>query len=133
MPTSYLYETRLLTAFSLSLIEHLQRPVDHIRELRRVLRKSGWLILQLPNLQYFFEPHTKWPLLWFMPKTIQYIIFKKLKYAYVNMNVTVKYVLNLLITEGFSLESTEKLYHLKAMKLIPFPPSYILMLKKTSG
>jgi SAM-dependent methyltransferase len=121
-----------LTAFSLSLIEHLQRPEDHVKELHRVLRKGGRLILQLPNLQYFFEPHTKWPLLWFMPKTIQRIIFEKLKYAYVNMNVTVKYALNLLITEGFSLESGRKLYHLRAMKLIPFSPSYLFILRKVA-
>jgi len=117
---------------SLSLMEHLQRPEDHVRELRRVLRKGGRLILQLPNLQYFFEPHTKWPLLWFMPKTIQRIIFEKLKYTYVNMNVTVKYALNQLITGGFNLESRRKLYHLKAMKFIPFPPSYLFTLRKTA-
>jgi hypothetical protein len=121
-----------LTAFSLSLIEQLQRPEDHIRELHRVLRKGKRLILQLPNLQYFFEPHTKWPLLWFMPKTIQRIIFEKLKYAYVNMNVTVKYALNQLIIGGFNLELQRKLYHLKTMKLVPFPPSYLFVLRKTA-
>jgi len=118
---------------SLSLMEHLQRPADHIRELRRVLRKDGRLILQLPNLQYFFEPHTKWPLLWLLPKTVQSIIFKKLGYAYVNMNVTIKYALNQLIMEGFNLKSRQKLYHLKVMKLIPFPPSYIFILRKTAN
>jgi len=67
-----------------------------------------------------------------MPKTIQRIIFEKLKYAYVNMNVTVKYALNQLIIGGFNLELQRKLYHLKTMKLVPFPPSYLFVLRKTA-
>jgi len=69
-------------------------------------------------------------LLCFLPRRIQRIIFKKLNYAYVNMNVTVKYALKQLITGGFSLESGRKLYHLRAMKLMPFPPSYLFILRK---
>ena len=76
--------------FSLSLLEHLQNPSEHIKELYRVLKKGGKAIIQLPNLQYLFEPHSKWPLLWLLPESFQSRIFSLLNYPYVNMKVTIK-------------------------------------------
>ena len=44
---------------SLSLLEHLENPLKCMEELYRVLRNGGTAIIQIPNLQYPFEPHTK--------------------------------------------------------------------------
>ena len=54
---------------SLSLMEHLEDPEKHVRELYRILKPNGTVVLQLPNLQYIFEPHSKWPLLCLFPKS----------------------------------------------------------------
>jgi ubiquinone/menaquinone biosynthesis C-methylase UbiE len=43
----------------LSLLEHLENPAKCVEELYRVLKYGGTAIIQLPNLQYPFEPHTK--------------------------------------------------------------------------
>jgi len=75
---------------SISLLEHLENPEKCVKELYRVLRHGGIAIIQLPNLQYPFEPHTKWPLLYLLPKRLQSRIFKMIGYPYVNMEVTIK-------------------------------------------
>ena len=53
---------------SISLLEHLENPEKCMKELYRVLRHDGTAIIQLPNLQYLFEPHTKWPLLYLLQR-----------------------------------------------------------------
>jgi SAM-dependent methyltransferase len=108
---------------SFSLIEHLQKPGEHIKEVHRVLKKKGKLITQVPNLQYLFEPHSKWPLLFLFPEKIQVVIFNSLNYPYVNMKVSVKKVLQLLQGENFKIIEVKKIYHLSIMKLLPFAPS----------
>jgi 2-polyprenyl-3-methyl-5-hydroxy-6-metoxy-1,4-benzoquinol methylase len=68
MPTTSLSMMARWTAFSLSLLEHVKDPQRSVEELYRVLKYGGTAVIQLPNLQYPFEPHTKWPLLCLMPK-----------------------------------------------------------------
>jgi len=116
--------------FSLSLLEHLENPEKCVEELYRVLRHGGTAIIQLPNLQYPFEPHTKWPLLCLLPKRLQSRIFKMMDYPYVNMEVTIKNALIMLQKTGFKLEKTLKIYHLGIMKLLPLAPAYILISEK---
>ena len=116
---------------TLSLLEHLEKPEKCAKELYRVLRYGGTAIIQLPNLQYPFEPHTKWPLLCLLPKSLQSRIFKMIGYPYINMEVTIKNALIMLQKTGFKLEKTLKIYHLGIMKLLPLPPAYIFIARKT--
>lgn len=116
---------------SLSLMEHLENPVAHVEDLRKIVKRGGWLVLQLPNLQYFFEPHSKIPLLFLLPKKFQRLFFRKLEYSYVNMDLTIKGVLNLLLERGFTLRKMKKIYHVKCMRLIPWAPSYMFLLQRT--
>lgn len=95
-------------ALSISLIEHLPNPEEHLLEVYRVLKKGGLFVVQLPNLQYFIEPHTKWPLLFMFPRRIQHLILQSLNYAYVNMYVTIKYFLELTYKTGFILQKSSK-------------------------
>jgi ubiquinone/menaquinone biosynthesis C-methylase UbiE len=115
---------------SLSLLEHLENPERCVEELYRVLRYGGAAIIQLPNLQYPFEPHTKWPLLYLMPKRLQLRILEMIGYPYINMEVTIKNSLSMLQKAGFKLEETVKVYHLGIMKLLPQAPAYIFIAKK---
>ena len=116
--------------FSISLMEHLPKPEEYAKEICRILKSKATVIVQLPNLQYLFEPHSKWPLLFLFPKSLQSVILSMLDYAYINMRVTVKEALKLLLSEGLRLEKSLKLYHLKIMKLLPIAPSYMFILKK---
>ena len=115
---------------SISLLEHLGNPAKCVHELNRVLRRDGAAIIQLPNLQYLFKPHTKWPLLGFMPKRVQSRILKMMNYAYINFDVTVKNTLLMLQKSGFELMKTVKVYHLGIMKLLPSAPAYIFIARK---
>jgi SAM-dependent methyltransferase len=114
-------------AVSLSLLEHLKNPAKYVGELYRVLRHGGTAIIQLPNLQYPFEPHTKWPLLCLMPRKLQSRILKMIGYPYINMEVTIKNALSMLQKAGFKLKETVKIYHLDIMKLLPIAPAYIFI------
>jgi ubiquinone/menaquinone biosynthesis C-methylase UbiE len=115
---------------ALSLLEHLGNPDKCVQELYRVLKQGGAAIIQLPNLQYLFEPHTKWPLLGFMPKWVQSRILRMMDYAYINFDVTVNNTLLMLQKSGFKLEKTLKVYHLGIMKLLPIAPAYIFIAVK---
>lgn len=124
------YESSVDCVLSISIMEHLLKPDLYTKEVHRILRENGVLVVQLPNLQYPVEPHTKWPLLFILPKSLQSKVLNMLDYAYVNMNFTVKQALKLLGNEGLKLIKSEKLYHLKIMKLFPMAPSYIFILEK---
>jgi len=115
---------------SISLLEHLENPEKCVKELYRILRHGGTAIIQLPNLQYPFEPHTKWPLLCLLPKRLQSRILKMIDYPYVNMEVTIKNALLMLQKTGFKLKETLKIYHLGIMKLLPLAPAYIFIAEK---
>lgn len=44
---------------------------DHLREIRRVLRPTGWLYLAVPNRWTLIEPHYKLPLLSWLPRSLR--------------------------------------------------------------
>jgi len=77
----------------ISILEHLAEPDLAIKEVSRVLKDDGMVVVQLPNLQWFIEPHTKWPLLYFMPSTFREIIRSSLNYLYINFSVTIKNII----------------------------------------
>jgi SAM-dependent methyltransferase len=56
---------------ALSLLEHVPRWSKVIEEVSRILDK-GLIIIQLPNLYFIIEPHTKFPLLAYLPKSIRH-------------------------------------------------------------
>lgn len=120
-------------ALAISLLEHLERPEKCVEGLFRVLKRGGVVVVQLPNLQYVFEPHSKWPLLCLMPRGFQRKIFELLNYPYVNMEVSIKRILSTFQCFGFGIKEIVKVYHLGLMKLLPVPPAYIFVAVKISG
>jgi SAM-dependent methyltransferase len=118
------------TQFSLSLLEHLENPAKCVQELYRVLKQDGVAIIQLPNLQYLFEPHTKLPLLGLIPKRVQSRISRMMDYVYINFDTTVKNTLLMLQKSGFELREIVNVYHLGVMKLLPLAPAYIFITRK---
>ena len=47
------------------ILEHTQRPVDFLRDLRGVLRPGGWIVLATPDTGHFLRPlmGRRWPML----------------------------------------------------------------------
>jgi len=125
-----LRENSIDYVLSLSLIEHLKEPEKHIKEIRKALKRKGIFIIQIPNLQYIFEPHSKYPFLFIFPRKIQLLIFKSLNCPFVNMKVNLKKILLLLQEEKFRIREIKKVYHLNIMKLLLIAPSYIIISEK---
>jgi hypothetical protein len=51
-------------------------------------------------------------------------------YSFINMEVTIKNTLSILLEAGFELKETVKVYHLGIMKLLPWPPAYFFITRK---
>lgn len=114
----------------ISLLEHLPRPELCINEISRILKDQGFCVVQLPNLQWFIEPHTKWFMLHFMPSTLVQSIKKSTGYPELNLAVTAKNVCLWFNKAGFSCILREKAYH-KLTSLCPvWPPSWFMIFKK---
>jgi len=56
---------------AISLLEHVPRWDRVIEEAGRTLKGGGLLLIQVPNLWFPLEPHTKFPLLAYLPKSLK--------------------------------------------------------------
>jgi SAM-dependent methyltransferase len=52
-------------------IEHVERQLEHLHEIRRVLRPTGVCYLATPNQFSLLEPHYNLPLLSWLPKSLR--------------------------------------------------------------
>ena len=114
---------------AISVLEHLQKPHLAINEVERVLKPSGFFIVQLPNLQYFLEPHTKFPLFFLLPRSVKEKIGKQLNYSYINFAVTLKETLKFM-ENSFTIKRILPMYH--KLRTPPWPPAWVLVFQKTS-
>lgn len=76
------------TVIAISLLEHLPHPKKSLHGINRILKWGGYLIIQLPNLQYYVEPHTKFPL-FLLPHKLKETIRARIDYPYINFKVTI--------------------------------------------
>lgn len=86
-----------------SLLECVAEPKNVIKETSRILKKKGIVIVQLPNLHWLIEPHTKWPLLGLMPHSIRETIRRAIGYSYINSSITVKKIVKAFKAAGLIL------------------------------
>jgi len=115
----------------ISCIEHLDHPLTAINEISRITKQNGFCITQLPNLQWLMEPHTKFPLLYFVPRGFSSIILKSSGYVSVNLKVTLKNVISWFTKAGFTNTQRIKVYHnLKIFKPLPWPLGWFLIFHK---
>jgi len=116
----------------ISCIEHLDDPLRAAGEISRITKKNGICITQLPNLQWIMEPHTKFPLLYFMPRRLSSIIRKSSGYNSLSLNVTLRKVLSWFAYSGFVNTYRKPIYHdLQIFKLLPWPLGWFLIFHKT--
>lgn len=116
---------------TITVLEYLLRPFQCIKELSRIVKGNGYVFVILPNLQWFFEPYTKWPLLSFFPKVIQKRVMDHTPaYTHINLDVNIKNVITTFNTEGFIQLYRFPIYHSSFMKILIWPPSWRIYLKK---
>jgi len=113
----------LVSAYSF--FEHLDDPQIAINEIALV--SKGDCIVQIPNMHYFIEPHTKFPLLFIFPT------FAKKKIAEtLGVSGTLNFkVLPVTLTvwfkqASFDLIGASKIYHAKWSRLFGLPQGYLL-------
>jgi len=115
----------------ISCVEHLKHPPACINEISRITKKDGLCITQLPNLQWLMEPHTKFPLLYFMPRKLSSTIKKSTRYTSLNLNVTRKNVLSWFNHSDFTNICRTDIYHiLQICRLLPWPLGWFLIFRK---
>jgi len=115
--------------YALSLLEHVEGWELVIREAFRVLKSRGLFLVQIPNLKYFIEPHTYFPLLGFMPGLLRRAITSpthpELQFSY-----TLKNVARELDKAGFRVVGVVPYYHSDRLKLLRIAPSYFIVALK---
>ena len=116
---------------SISCLEHLASPSLAIQEIARITKQNGICIVQLPNLQWILEPHTKFPLLAFMPKTVKFRILKSSGYIGLNFGVTLKNGISWFTQSGFINTYMKSIFHqLKPFQILPWPLGWFLVFRK---
>lgn len=117
---------------SISVFEHLSAPEKAVGEIAFVSR--GSCIIQIPNMQYFVEPHTKTPFLFLLPD------FAKKK---VGQLTGVPYLLNFSVCPAsltrnfqqaaFGLTKYFEVYHAGWTRLLRFPQGYLMRFERHPG
>jgi len=116
--------------YALSLLEHVQSWNLVIREVARVLRKGGLLVIQIPNLRYLVEPHTKFPLLGFLPETLRRAVMASTGSSDLQFDCTLKNVIKELEKSGFIVLGIFPHYHSRALGVLLVAPSYFIVAMK---
>ena len=125
-------------AIALSLLEHVDNWEQILHEVFRILRPGGVFIIQLPNLKYLIEPHTKFPLLYLMPQLLKQAITRATGCAEIEFSCTIENVLKKVREIGFEVRGVLHYYHgkkrtmMKMLAKITTPHGFFLVLQKPS-
>lgn len=124
---------RIGAIVAISLVEHITDQLGFFRELSRVLEPGGWIVLQVPELGFPIEPHTKWPLLGLWRPSLRSWILKATGYADLNLSTTLATVMQHAGYAGCPLRRIIPIWHFRIARLIGMPMGYFLLLQKGSG
>lgn len=121
---------RLDVIVAISLVEHFADQPALFRELARVLRTGGCVVLQVPELRFPLEPHTKWPLLLVWNPSLQARILQATGYRDLNLSTSLQGIVKLATAFGFHVGQTVPVWHFRAARVLLMPMGYFLLLKK---
>ena len=117
---------------AISLLEHVPRWGKVIEEAFRVLKRGSLLIVQIPNLMYPIEPHTRFPLVGFLPGKLRLVLVSTMGYRELQFSCTLRNVIEELRKQSF--EYWLYFFYHTSRKLPPLPPSFfIIALKKAQA
>jgi ubiquinone/menaquinone biosynthesis C-methylase UbiE len=114
---------------AISLLEHVSNSSIALTEFQRVLKPNAYLVIQLPNPQYFIEVHTLLPLVFLFPKKIRELLIRKRGY-YTNLDFTNKILLKK-AAPLFEITFYKALYY--KIKTYPWPPGWIYVMRKRAS
>lgn len=114
---------------AISLVEHIENQSAFFVEVARVLKPGGRLVIQLPELRYLIEPHTKWPLLYLWSPTLQARILAATGYRDLNLSTTLSWVKSFAAAAGFSVDRVILIWHFRLAQIFRFPMGYFVAFK----
>ncbi|TRZ81144.1 class I SAM-dependent methyltransferase [bacterium] len=118
--------------YSYSLVEHLRNPWIAIKEQVRISKRC--IVLQIPNLYYFVELHTKSPFLCLFPDTIRRRIVETTNPGmWLNFDVTYKALVERFHKSGYRLAISVMIYHVKLAKILLIPQGYMAAFVKEAN
>lgn len=118
---------------AISLIEHIRDRAVFLREVHRVLRPNGVAILQIPELGYPLEPHTKWPFLRIWNTSLQRRILSVTGHDSLELSTSLDEVVDAARRMGLLPETTLPIWHFKITKLFKIPQGYFVLFRKSRG
>jgi 2-polyprenyl-3-methyl-5-hydroxy-6-metoxy-1,4-benzoquinol methylase len=109
---------------SFSVFEHLILPQAAVKEMVYVSR--GLCVVQIPNMHYFVEPHTKAPLLYLLPRVIRAKIIRATSIPYLlNFDVIPKNLTGWFRQANYELTDFLDVYHARWTRLFRVPQGYL--------
>ena len=113
---------------SYSVFEHLERPDSAAREMARA--SSSLCIVQIPNMHYIIEPHTKTPLLHLFPSLVRKKIGQVTGVPYLlNFNASPSNLTSWFRQAKFNVADALDVYHAKWTRLLRIPQGYLYAFK----
>ncbi len=118
---------------AISLVEHIENQSAFFVEIARVIRPGGYLVLQVPELRYPIEPHTKWPLLHLWSPEFQARILAATGYADLNMSTSLVRIKDIAVAAGFQVDRIIFLWHFRVARIFGPPMGYFITFRAGGG
>lgn len=113
---------------ALSLIEHIVDQVALFQGLARVLHAQGVVVVQVPDLNFPIEPHTKWPFLLAWKRGLQGRILVATGYTDLNLSTTISHICRCARSAGFKIDRVLPIWHFRLAQIAGRPMGYFIIL-----
>jgi len=114
---------------AISVIEHVANQSAFFGEIARVLRPGGSLVLQVPELRFPIEPHTKWPLLHIWNPSLQTRILAATGYKDLNLSTSLPSIGAFAERAGFQTRRVIPVWHFRLARIFHVPMGYFIAFK----
>lgn len=118
-------------AVAISLVEHIADQGAFFLELERMLEPEGHAVLQIPELKFPIEPHTKWPLLHVWNSSLRTRILSTTGYDDLNMSTSLESTIRFAEAAGLRTDRVVPIWHFRLARIVGLPMGYFIILGKT--
>ncbi len=116
---------------AISLVEHLTRQRRFFAGVAQVLKDDGLALLQVPEMRFLIEPHTKWPLLFAWRESLQSRVLTATGYRDVDLSTSLEKVVDLAREHGLEAGRIYPIWHFRLARFLRIPMGYFIALRKS--
>jgi len=117
---------------AISLVEHLPDQGAFFREVERILKPEGRVLLQIPELDFPIEPHTKWPFLRLLNRSFQSAVLAATGYEDLDLDTSVAGLRRMAAEAHLEIEREAPVWHFAVARLFRTPMGHVLIFRKAS-